>query len=85
MFKCNKCPQLVCNRTQIVLPSLNQIGGILVIGEAPGAEEDIAGVGFVGQAGKTLNKLFAHHGLTTNDFNKANIVRCRPPSNRKPL
>jgi DNA polymerase len=68
-----------------VLPSLNQLGAILVIGEAPGTKEDLTGQGFVGQAGKTLNKLFAAYGLASNQFNKANIIRCRPPHNRKPL
>lgn len=57
---------------------------ILAIGEAPGADEDERGEGFVGKAGKTLDRLLAVHGVGRNDYVRANIVRCRPPENRKP-
>lgn len=59
--------------------------GLLVIGEAPGAEEDEIGEGFVGQAGRTLDALLVQHGFERNrDYGVANIVRCRPEKNRKP-
>lgn len=80
---CRKCPDLVCSRTQIVPPT--PAGRLLVIGEAPGAEEDARGEGFVGAAGRTLDKLLGTHGLVRGrDYGVANVVRCRPPGNRKP-
>ncbi|GLW61513.1 hypothetical protein Hthe01_18620 [Hydrogenophilus thermoluteolus] len=82
---CEKCPRLVASRTQIVYPVPCPPGGLLVIGEAPGADEDEIGEGFVGQAGRTLDALLVRHGLERNrDYGVANIVRCRPEGNRKP-
>lgn len=75
-------------RTQIVFPAPCPTRGLLALGEAPGAEEDIAGDGFVGRAGKTLDRLLAAHGFGRNQFGRANICRCRPVNqngeNRKP-
>jgi DNA polymerase len=69
----------------VVLPTPCPSGGLLAIGEAPGADEDELGEGFVGQAGQTLDALLVRHGLERNrDYGVANIVRCRPPGNRKP-
>lgn len=60
-------------------------GGLLAIGEAPGADEDWVGEGFVGQSGKKLRSLLDNHGLERRrDYGVANLVRCRPPGNRKP-
>lgn len=82
---CRACPALASCRTQVVLPTPCPPGGLLAIGEAPGAEEDELGEGFVGQAGQTLDALLARCGLERNrDYGVANIVRCRPPGNRKP-
>ncbi|PKY09703.1 hypothetical protein B1757_13875 [Acidithiobacillus marinus] len=56
-----------------------------MIGEAPGAEEDKAGKGFVGRAGQTLHHLMEANGFTRGrDYGCANVVRCRPPDNRRP-
>jgi DNA polymerase len=56
-----------------------------VVGEAPGADEDAQGKGFVGRAGRTLHKLLEEHGLRRGyEYGCANIVRCRPPDNRRP-
>lgn len=57
---------------------------MLALGEAPGASEDAKGEGFVGAAGKTLDRLLAAHGISRNQFGRANICRCKPPENRKP-
>jgi len=58
---------------------------LLAIGEAPGAEEDEIGEGFVGRAGRELDALLVQHGLERNrDYGVANIVRCRPENNRAP-
>lgn len=82
---CIECPDLVACRGQVVLPTACPTGGLLAIGEAPGADEDLAGEGFVGQAGKKLHSLLANHGLERRrDYGVANLVRCRPPKNRKP-
>jgi DNA polymerase len=84
-FDCKLCPGLAASRTQIVFPTPCPRAGLLAIGEAPGAEEDELGEGFVGQAGRTLDALLVRHGLERNrDYGVANIVRCRPDGNRKP-
>ncbi|MBP9743224.1 MAG: uracil-DNA glycosylase [Burkholderiales bacterium] len=84
MENCIKCSQLAACRSQIVYPTLCNVGGLLVIGEAPGRDEDRSGEGFVGIAGKTLDRLLNTHGITRHDYGRANICRCRPPENRKP-
>ncbi|TXF11177.1 uracil-DNA glycosylase [Pelomicrobium methylotrophicum] len=84
-FDCKLCPRLAASRIQIVFPTPCPRAGLLVIGEAPGADEDELGEGFVGQAGRALDALLVRHGLERNrDYGVANIVRCRPPGNRKP-
>lgn len=82
---CHLCSRLSTSRTQIVHPTPCPHGGLLAIGEAPGADEDEIGEGFVGQAGRTLDALLVRHGLERNrDYGVANIVRCRPEDNRRP-
>ena len=84
MVNCNNC-DLHCSRTHIVFPTSCDTNKILAIGEAPGAEEDETGQGFVGQAGKQLDALLTRHNLHRGcDYGVANIVRCRPPKNRPP-
>jgi len=56
----------------------------MIIGEAPGRQEDESGLPFVGMAGKYLDKLLAIAGLTRADVFITNVVKCRPPDNRKP-
>ncbi|XUX01195.1 MAG: uracil-DNA glycosylase [Dehalogenimonas sp.] len=56
----------------------------MIIGEAPGREEDRAGVPFIGWAGKKLNQLLEVGSINPNDCYITNVCRCRPPSNRKP-
>lgn len=80
---CNKC-SLIKTCSQVVVASPCGTGGLLAIGEAPGADEDLKGEGFIGTAGKTLDKLMAAQGLSRSDYGRANICRCRPPENRKP-
>ena len=72
-------------RTNLVFDRGNPNSKILVIGEAPGAEEDKKGQCFVGRAGKVLDEVMASIGLDTNrDALIINIVKCRPPDNRPP-
>ena len=82
---CTRCPALCASRTQIVMPTPGPVGGLLAIGEAPGQKEDEMGFGFAGQAGKTLDRLLAEHGIAREGYGRANLVRCRPPENRKPM
>lgn len=57
---------------------------VMLIGEAPGREEDLSGLPFVGAAGKLLSELLAHAGLSRHEVYIANVVKCRPPGNRNP-
>lgn len=57
---------------------------IVIVGEAPGRNEDLEGKPFVGSGGKLLNELLQNAGLDRNDLYITNIVKCRPPDNRKP-
>jgi uracil-DNA glycosylase family 4 len=83
--ECRLCGRLAESRTRIVFPTPCPPGGLLAIGEAPAADEDEVGEGFVGRAGRVLDALLAQYGLERNrDYGVANIVRCRPENNRKP-
>ncbi|PCI24855.1 uracil-DNA glycosylase [Candidatus Peregrinibacteria bacterium] len=81
--ECTKC-ELHKERTQVVPGSGNPKAKILFIGEAPGKNEDIKGVPFVGAAGKFLNTLLESIELEREDVFIANTVKCRPPKNRDP-
>lgn len=81
---CQKC-QLWESRTNAVPGSGNSDADIMLIGEAPGANEDSQGEPFVGRAGKILDELLESAGLSReNDVYIANILKCRPPENRNP-
>jgi len=71
--------------TNIVVGKGNPEADILFVGEAPGRNEDLQGVAFVGAAGKNLDKLLENVGLSLDDIYIANILKCRPPENRDPL
>ena len=57
---------------------------LVVVGEAPGAEEDVQGLAFVGKAGELLTRMLAAIGLGREDVFIANVLKCRPPGNRSP-
>ena len=81
---CTKC-SLSKGRTNVVFGRGNPKAKIFIIGEAPGQKEDEQGLAFVGRAGKMLDKSFLSVGIDTNkDCYISNIVKCRPPNNRKP-
>jgi len=82
--QCTVCEELVANRTQTVFGVGNQQADLLVIGEAPGADEDQQGEPFVGRAGQLLNAMLAAIGLPREQVYIANILKCRPPNNRDP-
>ncbi len=71
--------------TNIVVGDGDLNANIVFVGEAPGKNEDLQGVPFVGAAGKNLDKLLDRVGLKRSDIYIANILKCRPPENRDPL
>ena len=81
--ECKKC-KLCQNRNNVVFGVGNKEATLMLIGEGPGADEDIQGEPFVGKAGKLMNMAFEAIGLKREDVYIANIVKCRPPSNRNP-
>ncbi|GDY09506.1 hypothetical protein LBMAG52_29920 [Planctomycetia bacterium] len=82
---CTRCQELASARTQTVFGVGNPEARFLFIGEAPGADEDAQGEPFIGAAGKLLDKIIVACGLKREDIYICNILRCRPPGNRKPL
>jgi len=80
---CKKC-KLCKNRRNIVFGVGNQNADVMFIGEGPGADEDMQGEPFVGKAGKLMNMAFEMVGIVREDVYIANVVKCRPPSNRNP-
>jgi DNA polymerase len=81
---CTRCKLHTLGRTQIVFGVGNPEADLMFVGEAPGAEEDIQGVPFVGRAGQLLTKIIEAIGLTREDVYIANVIKCRPPQNRNP-
>ncbi len=80
---CRSC-ELHRSRKQTVFGTGSQQADLLIIGEAPGADEDRQGEPFVGRAGKLLNAMLKAIGLERNQVYIANILKCRPPGNRDP-
>lgn len=83
--KCTRCTELAHGRTQTVFGVGNPNARIMLIGEAPGADEDAKGEPFVGAAGQLLNKIIQACQLKREELYICNILRCRPPGNRNPL
>lgn len=81
----NVCPELAAQATQLVFGDGNPDSRIVFIGEAPGKNEDLKGVPFVGAAGKFLNEMLEGIGYQREDIYITNIVKYRPPNNRDPL
>ncbi len=80
---CRNCA-LCDGRTNTVFGSGDPASRIVFVGEAPGKEEDLQGVPFVGRAGKLLTKILASIGFSREDVYITNILKCRPPGNRDP-
>lgn len=80
---CTRC-ELSQSRTNTVFGVGNRNADWLVIGEAPGAEEDRRGEPFVGRAGKLLDEMLRAIGQSRDSVFIANILKCRPPNNRDP-
>ena len=80
---CTGC-DLHRERTKTVFARGNPQAALCFIGEGPGADEDLQGRPFVGKAGQLLDRMISAMGLTEQDVYICNVVKCRPPQNRKP-
>jgi len=80
---CRRC-KLAPARTHLVFGSGNSKAELMFVGEAPGQDEDLQGLPFVGRAGQLLTKIIEAIELKRDDVYIANILKCRPPNNRPP-
>ena len=81
--RCKRC-RLCETRTLPVFGSGNPEASVMIVGEAPGRNEDETGEPFVGKAGQRLTEMLALAGLRREDVFIANVLKCRPPKNRNP-
>lgn len=81
---CQNCP-LGKTRTNLVFGVGNPNANLMFVGEAPGQQEDLSGIPFVGAAGKLFDKYLSAVDIKREDVYIANILKCRPPQNRDPL
>jgi len=81
---CQRC-RLCQGRKSIVFGVGSTRADLVIVGEAPGRDEDIQGEPFVGRAGKLLNKMLVAIGLSREEVYICNVIKCRPPENRDPL
>ena len=81
---CRACPELVAERRTVVPGEFPVGAALLLVGEAPGAQEDESGRPFVGKGGQLLNRLLGEAGLDRQAVAVANTLKCRPPGNRPP-
>jgi uracil-DNA glycosylase len=81
---CTRCKLHRQGRRQIVFGVGNPTADLMFVGEAPGADEDVQGIPFVGRAGQLLTKIIEAIGLGRDDVYIANVIKCRPPENRNP-
>lgn len=82
---CSACPELAAARQRVVVGAVPPGGTrLLLVGEAPGADEDATGLPFVGKAGQLLDRVLAEVGLDRSEVAVANTLKCRPPGNRVP-
>jgi DNA polymerase len=83
---CLACPELAAARQHVVVGDVPATGRprFVLVGEAPGAQEDATGRPFVGKSGELLDLLLAEAGLDRSQGAVLNVVKCRPPGNRTP-
>jgi len=80
---CQRC-KLAAGRRNVVFGQGDPEAKLMFVGEAPGADEDIQGLAFVGRAGQLLTRIIEAIGLTRDEVFIANVIKCRPPKNRNP-
>jgi DNA polymerase len=81
---CTRCKLHRLGRRQVVFGVGNPNAELMFVGEAPGHDEDVQGIPFVGRAGQLLTKIIEAIGLTRDAVYIANVIKCRPPENRNP-
>lgn len=81
---CTRCKLCSLGRKQIVYGVGSPTAGLMFVGEAPGRDEDIQGIPFVGRAGQKLTQIIEAIGLKRDEVYIANVIKCRPPENRNP-
>lgn len=81
---CTACVELAAARSHVVIGDYPPGSRVLLVGEAPGAQEDATGRPFVGRAGKALDAALEAVGLPRPEVAVLNILKCRPPGNRRP-
>ena len=81
---CERCKLCTLGRTQVVFGVGNPHADLMFVGEAPGRDEDIQGIPFVGRAGQKLTQIIEAIGLQRDEVYIANVIKCRPPENRNP-
>ena len=81
---CSRCKLHALGRQRVVFGVGNPDADLMFVGEAPGADEDIQGIPFVGRAGQLLTKMIEAINLRREDVYIANVIKCRPPGNRNP-
>ena len=81
---CTRCKLHRMGRRQIVYGVGNPNAALMFVGEAPGHDEDLQGIPFVGRAGQLLTKIIEAIDLSRDDVYIANVIKCRPPENRNP-
>jgi DNA polymerase len=83
--KCIECPLGTLGRINVVFGEGNPDARLMIIGEAPGRDEDIKGRPFIGRSGKLLTTVLELADIKREDVFITNVVKCRPPENRNPL
>jgi len=81
---CTRCKLHTLGRSQVVFGVGNPDADLMFVGEAPGGDEDLQGIPFVGRAGQLLTKIIEAIELKREDVYIANVIKCRPPQNRNP-
>src|SRR5215467_2747671 len=81
---CSRCKLHSLGRKQVVFGVGDPNADLMFVGEAPGADEDIQGIPFVGRAGQLLTKMIEAINLKREQVYIANVIKCRPPGNRNP-
>ena len=83
---CTACPELAATRQHVVFGDrpVAPPYELMLLGEAPGADEDATGRPFVGRSGQLLDQLLGEAGLSRAGVAVVNVLKCRPPGNRKP-
>lgn len=84
VLACSRCTELALTRKTVVFGAGNASAKLMFVGEAPGHDEDVQGLPFVGKAGQLLTKIIESIGYTRKQVFICNVLKCRPPQNRTP-